>query len=414
MTYDPVLFEQYRHDFPMMQAQNRGKPLVFLDSAASAQKPTVVIDTMTQFYKTAYANVHRGIYQLSEEATNQFEKARDVVSDFIGAHSKNNIVFVSGTTEAINLIATSLSLGSAKHTPWAAGDEVILTEMEHHANIVPWYFLKKRLKVQLRIVPVLDNGELDMVAYRALFSNKTKLVAVTHASNVLGTINPIKEMAAIAHDAGVPILVDGAQAVPHIPVDVTELDCDFYAFSAHKLYGPTGVGALYIKDSFLHELVPYQGGGNMIRTVSFDEVTFAEPPHCFEAGTPDIVGVIGFAAAIHYVSAIGIEAIRAHELALLQYANDAIEQHGNIRVFGQAREKVGVVSFIMDGVHPHDIGTILDHEGIAVRAGHHCAMPLMDRFKVPAMVRIAFGIYNTHEDIDALMRAMDVIKRMFQ
>lgn len=414
MMSDSTQFLAYRDDFPMMVAQNRKKPLVFFDSAASAQKPQMVIDAMNHFYSKEYANIHRGIYELSEVATNRFEKARKVVGDFINADKADEIIFVRGTTEAINFIANTLSAGYSTQEAWTEGDEVILTEMEHHANIVPWYMLKKRLGIQLKIVPVTDTGELDLDAYRALFSAKTKLVSVTHASNVLGTINPIKTMSAIAHDYNVPIFVDGAQAVPHLPVDVRDLDCDFYAFSSHKLYGPTGIGVLYIKEPFLHQLSPYQGGGNMIRTVSFDEVTFAEPPHCFEAGTPHIAGVIGLMSAIQYVKAIGMDNIRQHEIELLQYADDAFKAHPEVKIFGLSTEKVGVISFTMAGIHPHDIGTVLDDEGIAVRAGHHCAMPLMERFKVPAMVRIAFGIYNNQKDIDALCGAFNVIKRMFR
>jgi cysteine desulfurase/selenocysteine lyase len=414
MTYNDVLTATYRHDFPMMRAQNREKPLIFLDSAASAQKPQVVIDAMNQFYEKQYANIHRGIYAISEAASMLYETARDTVKEFIHAKNAHEIVFVRGTTEGINFIAHTLSLGSDKRKPWRENDEVIITEMEHHANIVPWQFLAKRLGINIRIVPVNDTGELDISVYKALFSEKTKLVAVTHVSNVLGTINPIKEMAAIAHQHGVPILVDGAQAAPHIVVDVFDLDCDFYTFSAHKLYGPTGIGALYINERYLHDLPPYQGGGNMIRTVSFDEVTFREPPHCFETGTPAITEAIGFMRAIQYVNAIGMEHIRQHDLALLDYAESQLNKEQGLVIYGRSEEKAGVISFTMDGVHPHDIGTILDSEGIAVRAGHHCAMPLMTRFQVPAMVRIGFGIYSNTDDIDALMRAFQLIRRMFQ
>jgi len=414
MIYDAASFSTYRHDFPMMAATNRGKPLVFLDSAASAQKPLAVINAMQQFYSQQYANIHRGIYEISESASHQFEQTRETVRQFIGAKKAEEIIFVSGTTAGINFIANTLSLGSDNRQAFKAGDEVILTEMEHHANIVPWYLLAKRIGIRLRVVPINDEGELDLAVYQSFFNDKTKLVAVSHVSNVLGTINPIKTMAEMAHHHNVPILVDGAQAAPHLPLNVTQLDVDFYTFSAHKLYGPTGIGVLYINERFLHDLPPYQGGGNMIRTVSFDEVTFAKPPHCFEAGTPSIASVIGLHAAINYLSTIGMDNVRAHELELLDYAETQLKSHPEITIYGRAKEKVGLLSFTLGAVHPHDIGTILDHAGIAVRAGHHCAMPLMERFKVPAMVRIAFGIYNNTADIDHFFQACESIKGMFQ
>lgn len=402
-----INFSEIKKDFPILQQTNGGKPLVYLDSAASAQKPTQVIDAISQFYRSDYANIHRGIYELSARATNLYEDTRKVVQQFIHAASPDEIIFVRGTTEAINLVANSLSMN------WQAGDEVILSEMEHHSNIVPWYLLKEKLGIQLKVIPISDAGAMDINAYKKLFSPRTKLVAVSHVSNALGTINPVKEMAAIAHQHNVPILLDGAQAVPHLAVDVQDIDCDFYTFSAHKLYGPTGIGVLYGKKSLLEAMPPYQGGGDMIETVAFDNVTFAKAPQKFEAGTPDIAGVIGLNAAIKYVQAIDMQAIYQHEQALLHYAEPKLLSIPGLRIIGTAKPKVGVISFVIDGIHPHDIGTVLDHEGIAIRAGHHCAMPLMERMQVPATARASFGIYNTEQDVDALVAAVQQAVRIF-
>lgn len=403
-----IPFTAIRNDFPILETTNRGKPLVYLDSASSAQKPKAVVEAMASFYYHDYANIHRGIYELSERATRLFEDTRKVVKKFINAPHENNIVFVKGTTEGINLLATCLSkLG------WAAGDEVILSEMEHHSNIVPWVMLKEQLGIVLKIIPVTDEGELDLSQLESLFTPKTKCVSLTHASNVLGTINPIKKIVQAAHHHHVPVIIDGAQAAPHLQVDVQDLDCDFYVFSAHKCYGPTGVGVLYAKTPWLDLLPPYQGGGDMIETVAFSEVTYAKGPQKFEAGTPDIAGVIGLNAALTYLMNLGMPAIVAHEQALLAEATQALSALQGVRLIGVAKEKVGVISFVMDDVHPHDMGTILDAEGVAVRASHHCAMPLMTRFGVPATVRASFGLYNQASDIDALVRAIHEIKRLF-
>jgi cysteine desulfurase/selenocysteine lyase len=401
-------FTKLRRDFPILQGTNRGKPLIYLDSASSAQKPNQVIDAITQFYANDYANIHRGIYELSERATKLFEDTRSQVKQFINAKSAEEIVFVRGTTEGINLVAQSFG-----RSQWQAGDEIILSGMEHHSNIVPWYLLKETIGIVIKVIPVTDDGALDLTAYKQLFSARTKMVAVTHASNVLGTINPIKEMTAIAHTHNVPVLIDGAQAVPHMPVDVQALDCDFYVFSVHKLYGPTGIGVLYGKKHLLDAMPPYQGGGDMIETVAFDKVTFAKTPQKFEAGTPNIAGVIGLSEAIRYVQAIGMQQIYQHEQDLLAYALPKLTAIPEMRIIGTTTPKVGVISFILDSVHPHDIGTVLDHEGIAVRAGHHCAMPLMERFKVPATVRASFGVYTNEQDIDALIKAIELAARLF-
>lgn len=396
-----------RDDFPILKETNRGRPMVYLDSAASAQKPKSVIDAMSHFYLHDYANIHRGVYELSERSTKLYEQVRVTVKDFIHAADQHEILFTSGTTAAINLIASSLS------QDWQPGDEVIISHMEHHSNIVPWYLLKERKGIVLKIIPVLESGALDMATLPALFSVKTKLLAITHASNVMGTINPIAEITELAHAHKVPVLVDGAQAVPHMHVDVQALDCDFYVFSAHKLYGPTGVGVLYAKQKWLASMPPYQGGGDMIETVAFDKVTFAKPPAKFEAGTPDIAGVIGLGAAIQYLQQIGMQHIDAHEKALLTYAEPALLAIPGLRIIGDVHPKVGVISFVLDNVHPHDIGTILDHEGIAIRAGHHCAMPLMERFHLPATARASFGMYNDESDVDALVAAIQLAKRLF-
>lgn len=400
-------FTWFKKDFPLLAGTNRGKPLVYLDSASSTQKPQHVIDAIARFYGHDYANIHRGIYELSERATNIFEQAREAAARFINAGS-SEIVFTSGTTGAINLVAQSLGRNF-----WHAGDEVIVTQMEHHSNIVPWTLLKEQIGIVLKVVPVLDDGSLDMQAYAAMFNARTRLVAVAHVSNVIGTINPIKDMIKLAHGYNVPVLIDGAQAVPHMKVDVAELDCDFYTFSAHKLYGPTGIGVLYGKKELLAQMPPYQGGGGMIETVSFDKVTYVNAPQKFEAGTPDIAGAAGLLAALEYINKIGMKNIECHEQALLDYAEEQLLQLGTVRLIGTSRPKAGVISFVMHDVHAHDVGTILDHEGIAIRAGHHCAMPLMERFNVPATVRVSFGIYNLQSDVDALVAALQLAERLF-
>ena len=408
MDMNQIDFDQLRADFPVLAQKNRGKPVIYLDSAASSQKPRQVVDAISHFYFHDYANIHRGIYELSERATHLYEHTRVDVKDFIKAASKEEIIFVKGTTEAANLVAQSYG-----RSHFRAGDEIILSGMEHHSNIVPWYMLKEQMGIVLKIIPVQDDGSLDLHTYQKLFSPRTQLVAVSHASNVLGTINPIKEMTRLAHEHDVPVFVDGAQAVPHIPVDVSDLDCDFYAFSGHKMYGPTGIGVLYAKTKWLEMMPPYQGGGDMIETVSFDKVTYAKAPQKFEAGTPDIAGVVGLSAAIKYLNSIGMKNIAAHEQELLNDAQKKLMAVSGLTIIGTASPKVGVISFVMDGIHPHDIGTVLDHEGIAIRAGHHCAMPLMERFHVPATARASFGIYNNEEDVDALIAAVQLAKRLF-
>lgn len=398
-----------RADFPIFKHRVRGHDLVYLDSAASAQKPQVVLDTLHRFYAEGYANIHRGVYRLSEEATRIYEGAREKVRRFLGAAETREIVFVRGTTEGINLLAQTLGRQRV-----GACDEVLLTQLEHHSNIVPWQMLCESVGATLKVAPIDDAGGVDLDAYAALLGPKTKLVALGHVSNALGTINPVKRMVALAHEHGAPVVVDGAQAVPHLPVDVQDLDCDFYVFSGHKLYGPTGIGILYGKGELLESLPPYQGGGDMIRSVTFEKTTFAPPPGRFEAGTPDIAGAIGLGAAIYYLESIGFDAIQAHEQELLAYGTRLLAGIDGLRLIGTAPEKVGVFSFVIEGVHPHDIGTILDGEGICVRAGHHCAQPVMERYCVPATTRASLGLYNTTADLDALAAGLRRVKEIFQ
>jgi cysteine desulfurase / selenocysteine lyase len=384
-----------REDFPILKRLVHGKPLVYLDSAASTQKPLPVIQAMTHFYAAGYSNIHRGVYLLSQEATGAYEAARTKVRDFVGARSSREIVFVRGTTEAINLVAQTWGRTNVK-----AGDEILVSGMEHHSNIVPWQILCQEKGARLAVVPINDRGELIFEEYERLLSPRTRIVAVTHVSNALGTINPIRRIVALAHERGVPVLVDGAQAVAHQPVNVQELGCDFYAFSGHKLYGPTGVGVLYGRAEILETMPPYQGGGDMIRSVSFEKTTYNEIPYIFEAGTPDIGGAVVLGAAIDYLNGIGLEAVAAHEADLLDRGTRFLESIPRVRIIGTAREKAAVLSFVIEGIHPHDVGTVLDSEGIAVRAGHLCAQPVMTRFGVPATARASFGVYNTREEIE--------------
>ncbi len=399
---------RWRADFPILHQEVHGKPLVYLDNGASTQKPRAVIDAVGDFYARDYANIHRGVHTLSERATAAFEGARDRVQRFLNAADRREIVFTRGTTEAINLVAASF--GGQRV---GAGDEIILTGMEHHSNIVPWQLLAERTGATLKVVPFSDAGVLDLDAYAGLFSPRTRLVALIHVSNALGTVNPVDEMIATAHAHGVPVLVDGAQAVAHTPVDVQALDCDFYVFSGHKIYGPSGIGALYGRRELLEAMPPWQGGGDMIRTVAFEGSTWADPPYRFEAGTPHIAGAVGLAAALDYVDAIGLPAIAAHETELLAYGTAALAGVPGLRPIGTAPDKAAILSFVIDGVHAHDIGTVLDFEGVAVRAGHHCAMPVMTRYGVPATVRASLGLYNTRDDIDALVRALGRVTEMF-
>ncbi len=400
--------ERIRADFPGLAQEVHGKPLVFLDNAASAQKPRAVIDAVAHHYAHDYANVHRGVHQLAERATDAYEGAREKVRAFLNAPARHEIVFVRGTTEAINLVAASWGRHSLR-----AGDEVVITEMEHHANIVPWQLMAEQIGFQIKVAPILDDGSLDMEALAALLSERTRLVAVTHMSNVLGTVNPIREIVDMAHAHGALCLVDGAQSVSHLPVDVQDLGCDFYAFSGHKLFGPTGIGVLWAREELLEAMPPYQGGGEMIREVSFERSTWAELPYKFEAGTPHIVGAIGLGAAIDYVNGIGLAAIEAYEAELLAYATEVLNSVPGVRIIGTAPHKGSVLSFVMDCAHPHDIGTLLDAEGVAVRAGHHCAMPLMERLGLPATARASFAFYNTREEADALVAALHKVREIF-
>src|ERR1039457_289665 len=396
-----------RADFPILARSIHGKPLVYLDSAASSQRPLAVLRAVEHYETTLHANVHRGVHSLSQWATDAYERSRETVRRFINARSSREIVFVRGTTEAINLVANSWGRGQLQ-----AGDEVLITYLEHHSNIVPWQLICAATGAKLRAAPITAAGELDLDAFKELLTPRTRLVAVAHVSNALGTVLPVQEIVRLAHAHGVPVLVDGAQAVPHETVDVRALDCDFYAFSGHKVYGPTGIGALYGKASLLEEMPPYQGGGDMISSVTFEKTIYNKVPHKFEAGTPDIAGVIGLGAAIAYIGDLGIDAIGAHEHELLAYATEKIGDIEGVRLLGTAREKAGVLSFVMDGIHPHDIGTILDHQGIAVRTGHHCAQPVMERFNIAATVRASFGLYNTKQEIDALAEGMEKVQEI--
>jgi len=396
----PWNVERVRGDFPILDQQVHGHLLAYLDNAATTQKPRTVIETLDHYYRNDNANVHRGVHALAERATSDFEAARESVRRFINARSTREIVFVRGTTEAINLVASSFGQGLRQ------GDEVVLTEMEHHANIVPWQLLRERRGVVLRVLPITPAGELDLDALPGLFSARTRLLAVTHVSNALGTINPIEDIIEVAREHEVPVLLDGAQAVPHLRVDVQALDCDFYAFSGHKLFGPTGIGVLYGREKLLESMPPYQGGGEMIRTVSFEKTTFAGLPYRFEAGTPDIAGAIGLGRAIEYLEGLDWAAAMAYEDGLLAYANGRLQEVPGLRIIGQARHKVALVSFVMEDVHPHDMGTVLDHRGLAVRAGHHCAMPVMTYYRVPATSRASMAFYNTFEEIDRLAEGL--------
>ncbi|MGH8501817.1 MAG: SufS family cysteine desulfurase [Gammaproteobacteria bacterium] len=396
-----------REDFPILSERSHGKRLVYLDNAATSQKPRQVLEAMDHAYRHAYANVHRGVHDLSERATRAYEDARSRVQRFIGANDTREIVFVRGTTEAINLVAATFGRANIHE-----GDEILITEMEHHSNIVPWQLLREQTGAKLRIAPINDAGELVMEAFEKLLNERTRLVAMVHVSNALGTINPVKRVVELAHAAGAKVLIDGAQAVPHMRVDVQDLGCDFYAFSSHKLYGPSGVGVLYGRYELLDAMPPYQGGGEMIRRVTFERSDFAKPPTRFEAGTPNIIGPVGLAAAIDYVADLGLENIAAHEDELLRYATGIAAGTQGMRLIGTAASKASILSFELEGTHPHDIGTIVDHEGVAVRAGHHCAMPVMDHFKVPATTRASFGLYNTREDVDALFASLAKVREV--
>ncbi|CAE6720298.1 cysteine desulfurase [Candidatus Nitrotoga fabula] len=400
--------ENIRADFPILGITVNDKPLVYLDNAASSQMPRQVIDRLVHYQTKQHANIHRGVHYLSEVATSEFEVARRKLQHFINAREEREVIFTSGTTEAINLVMHGYG---RKYI--CAGDEIILTTLEHHANIVPWQMLAEEKGARIRVVPVNDAGELLVDEYEKLFNERTKFVGVTHVSNALGSINPVKEMIAFAHARGVPVLVDGAQAAPHTAVDVQDLDCDFYAFSGHKLCGPTGIGILYGRASILEDMQPFKGGGDMILSVTFEKTTYNTIPHKFEAGTPPIAAAIGLGAAVDYLSGIGMDAIAAHEHALLKYATDQVQSMPGVRIIGTAGQKAAVLSFAVNGVHPHDIGTLLNQEGIAVRTGHHCAQPVMQRFKVPATSRASFAFYNTLDEVDALVAGIRNVQKIF-
>ena len=399
--------ETVRADFPILSERVHGRPLVYLDNAATSQKPNAVIEAIANYYRFDNANIHRGVHLLSQRATDAYESTRAATQRFINARSASEIVFVRGTTEGINLVVQTYGREHVRR-----GDEVLITAMEHHSNIVPWQMLCDEKGAKLRVAPINDRGELLLDEFDRLLGPNTRIAAIAHVSNALGTINPVKEMIRMAHARGVPVLVDGAQAVPHMRVDVQDLDCDFYAFSAHKMYGPTGMGVMYGKSELLETMPPYQGGGDMISSVTFAKTTYNKVPHKFEAGTPDIAGVVGLGAAIAYMESIGIEAIGAHEHELLLYGTERLEATPGVRLIGTAKNKASVLSFVLDSIHPHDIGTILDQEGIAVRTGHHCAQPVMDFFGIPATVRASLAAYNTKEEIDALIRGIERVKEM--
>lgn len=406
-TFD---IQKIRDQFPTLHQTVHGLPLVYLDNSNTTQKPLSVIQATDNYYRHDNANIHRSVYALSERATKAYEGTRDKIKTLINAPHRHEIIFTKGATEAINLVANTLS-----HCYFKAGDEIIISTMEHHANIVPWQIICERVGAILKVIAIKDNGELDLDSFKSLLTECTRLVAITHVSNVLGTINPVKKIISMTREknADIPILIDGAQAVPHLPVDVQALDCDFYVFSAHKMYGPTGVGVLYGKEKWLNRMPPYQSGGSMIREVTFAKTTYSELPYKFEAGTANIAGVIGLGAAVDFLNSVGVTAITEHEHLLLEIATQQLQAIPGLRIIGTAAEKAAVISFVIDGIHPHDVGTILDRAGVAVRVGHHCAMPLMARFHVPATIRASFGIYNTVEEIDVLVGALEQAKKLF-
>ena len=401
--------ESIRRDFPILSLQVYGKPLVYLDNAASAQKPASVIEAEREVYERCYANIHRGVHYLSVHATDAYDASREKARALLNAAETNEIVFVRGTTEAVNLVAQTWGRANVR-----AGDEILITALEHHSNIVPWQMLCEEKGARLAVAPILDSGEVDIEALARLLTPRTRMVSIAHLSNALGTVLPVARIVELAHAAGALVFVDGAQAVPRMPVDVRALGVDFYAFSSHKIYGPTGVGVLYGRAEILDAMPPYQGGGDMIRSVSFEKTTYNSLPYKFEAGTPNIAGGIAFGAALDYVTRVGLSRIEAHEHDLLAYATESLSAIPELRIVGTAREKAGVLSFVLDGVHPHDIGTVLDREGIAVRTGHHCAQPVMDRFGLPATARASFGLYNTREEVDALAGGIRTVLRMFR
>ena len=400
--------ERVRADFPILQRTVNGKTLVYLDNAATAQKPAAVIDAICEYYRTSNANLHRGVHRLSIEATEAFEQARGKVQRFMGAKRPEEIVFVRSATEAINLVAQAYA-----RPKLTAGDEILITTMEHHSNIVPWQILCEQTGAVLRVAPITDAGELDLDEFEKLLGPRTRIAAVTHISNALGTINPVRDLVKMAHGHGVPVLIDGAQAAPHLPIDVAAIGCDFYTITGHKMFGPTGIGALYGRHELLDAMEPYQGGGEMILSVTFEKTTYNKVPHKFEAGTPHIAGAIGMGAAVDYLEAIGLDRIGAHEHELLRYTTETLSAIPGVRLVGTAKNKAAVVSFLVGDVHPHDVGTILDQEGIAVRTGHHCAQPVMERFGIAATVRASLALYNTPAEIDRLTAAVAKVQEVF-
>jgi cysteine desulfurase/selenocysteine lyase len=400
--------ERVRRDFPILDQKVHNRPLVYLDNAATSQKPLAVIEAVSRYYLRDNANIHRGVHELSQRATRGYEEARAKIRRFINAGSEREIIYVGGTTGAINLVAQSYGRSRV-----GKGDEIVLTTMEHHSNIVPWQILAEEKGAHLRIAPVDDRGELILEEFEKLLGERTRIVSMVHLSNSLGTVNPVREVIRMAHARGIPVLLDGAQAAAHLRIDVQELDCDFYALSSHKMYGPTGIGILYGKEKLLEAMPPYQSGGDMISSVSFEKTHYNRLPFKFEAGTPNIAGVIGLAAAIDYLEEIGIEAAAAHENELLAYATEAVSQIRRLRIVGTAPEKAGILSFVIEGVHPHDIGTILDEQGVAIRAGHHCTQPLMERYGIPATARASFAMYNTRQDVDALVAGIRKVLEVF-
>jgi cysteine desulfurase/selenocysteine lyase len=404
----PLDVDRIREDFPILKQRVRGKRLVYLDNAATSQKPQAVIDAITRFYTSENANIHRGLHYLSEHATAAYDQVREKVARFLNASSSREVIFTRGTTDGINLVAQSYG-----RTVLNPGDDIVITAMEHHSNIVPWQLIREQTGARLKAAPINDAGELDLEAFEGLLGDRTRLVSVVHVSNALGTVNPVKRIIALAHARGIPVLLDGAQSAPHLPVDVQDLDCDFFVFSGHKLFGPTGVGVLYGRESLLERMPPYQGGGDMIDTVTLERSTWAALPAKFEAGTPMIAQVMGLGAAIDYVGGIGFQAIGEWEQQLLTYATDGISAIEGIRLIGTARDKASILGFVLAGVHPHDVGTILDDAGIAIRVGHHCAQPVMQRFGVPATARASFAFYNTRAEVDALIDGLGTVKEMF-
>jgi cysteine desulfurase/selenocysteine lyase len=401
--------ERIRADFPILKLQVNGKPLAYLDNAASSQMPRPVIDRWLRYQTTEHSNIHRAVHYLSEKATAEYEVARRKIQAFINAKEDREVVFTSGTTDAINLVAHGYGRKFI-----GVGDEIVLTTLEHHANIVPWQMVAEEKGAKLRVVPVNDRGELIIEEYLKLLGPRTKIVCVGHVSNALGTVNPVREMIEAAHAKGIPVLVDGAQAVPHAKLDMQALDCDFYAFSGHKMYGPTGIGILYAKSAWLEKMQPFKGGGDMILSVTFEKTTYNVPPHKFEAGTPPIAAAITLGAAVDYMNGIGIERIHAHETDLLDYATDQVNRMPGVRIIGTAEKKAAVLSFVVDGVHPHDVGTLLNEDGVAVRTGHHCAQPIMQRFGIPATSRASFAFYNTHAEVDALVTGIKRVQKVFR